>query len=285
MAKKSRKSRKADRQAHHGAARSGRQKRKEIRQAARTQRVQNRHNAKTDRQDLRHEGRAENLKTRIHNRKKELKQKNSEVEKDLQTSADQMGSDVSQVATDRLNSNAEQLNEVKNYVAKQSGRPSDELEGLNTEDLAGMAVELRAEEIEDVREPISSEIQEEGDTLEEEFEDFEFYNAALHINADENPEGFEDFGVISPDTWALVSGAAKGGAEIIAQKRFEKNKKFLGMSEKEWKAPANPNDASEILKRETIEPVKANQINDNIGVIIIVAIVLAALIYFATKKK
>lgn len=285
MAKKSRaekrQARKESLLQRHKAARSQRNIRKAAKQEGRTKRKQQRQDARTGRQELRQLAREDRLKQRLQGRQKQYAQQKDEVNTDMEQEANNQGTDVPTVAANRIEKNPQINESVKRYITARSEVDPEEIEEATGEELANMASQLRSEEIEDIQEPINDEIQEEGDTIEEMFDDFEFYEAALILNEEEYPETFEDYGVISPETWAIVSGAAKGGAEVIAQKRFKKGKKFLGKTETEWKAPTDPNEPTEVIQREAQESYKGNFLKDNI-VIIVVAIAL--LFYFIGKK-
>lgn len=279
-----REERRSARQAVHANARAARANRKALRQQKKTERKEQRQDAKTRRQELRQQGREDRLKARIQNRAKEIKDKREEVLNDVEKDANNQGIEPAQAAANKLSAAPEKMTAIRSYIAKQTDQNPEELEKLNPSELSQLATGLRSEEIEDVVEPIASEIQEEGDTLEEEFENFEFFEAALSVNNFETPECYEDYGVIDDDTWALISGVAKGGAEIVAKNRFAKGKKFLGKSEKDFKAPEDPNAPSSILKDEATKSLTQKKVNDNIIIIVVVVVVLSFLVYFATRK-
>lgn len=291
MSKANRESRKAARQKRHETARANRQRRKELREGMRTARVENRaarkeqrQAAKMERQNLRQIGRAENLKARIANRATQIREQKQAADRELIEQANQQGEDVSVVAQNQLENNPQALEQLTNYVAIQSGQNPEELPE-DVGELSNMAVQLRAEEINDIREPIVSEIEDEGDSMSDSFEDFEFFEAADYVNMDEFPECYENMEVIDPGTWATISGAAKGSLEVIAKRQFDKGKKFLGKTKEQWAAPEDPNSPVNVVYGNAAESYKSNFIKDNLAVIILVVVIISFLSYFAFKKK
>ena len=288
MSKANRKERKEMRAARKNVARKNRLARKTNRQEGRTKRKLGRQDAKISRQEARQEGRAENLQARILNRKKAVKEQKETVEKELNEEAGQSGMEANEVASSRLENSPQAQAQIKEYIAEQTGEDIDEERSL-TDDIEAATL-LRGEQIEDSREITNEEIESEGDTTIENFEDFEFYEAGLYCDEEEFPENYESAnGVIDPETWALISSASKGGLEFAAQRQFAKGKKFLGKTKEEWTAPGDPKNpkASEILYTQIEQDTKRNWLGDNIGkviVAVVVVVVIFALAYKGAKK-
>ena len=281
MAKIDRKNRKQARRQKHNIARTQRAARKSIRQQGKTDRKQNRQDAKTERQDLRHQGRADNLKTRILNRATQIKASRQALDREVNEQASNSGQSPQEVYRRKIDT-PETKAQMREYIAQQGGGELPEDTDLDS--LIGSTLLDRGEEIGDLREPIAEEIESEGDEVFEEFENFELFETAAFLNEEEYPENFESMtGVISPTTWATISGATKGGLEVIAKKRFAQGKKFLGKSEKEWTAPTDPNAPSEIIYKEVEEKQKGNFIQENLTGVIITVVVITLLLVFAFR--
>jgi hypothetical protein len=286
MAKKDRVARRQARKQKAAIAREQRTARKAIRKKSHTDRVAQRKEAKLERQHIRQEGRADRLKQRIKDRQRVNKKQADEVKASIEEEAITSGDDPKVIAARRIEESPKMKGQLKQYVSEATGQDPDELTD-SVEDLAGQALLLRGEELADISPEVQQEIEADGDDMTEEFEDFDFAAAAADLNELEFPENFEGFGVIDPGTWATISGAAKGGLEVIAQRQFKKGKKFLGKTEKEWKAATDPNAPTEILYRETAEQYKSNFLKENLPAIIaaVVIITIIGLLAYKGAKK
>ena len=291
MSKANRDARRKARLERHNAARAARAARKAARLKRRQDRINannerkdQRHASKLERQRLRQQAREERLKRRLERRAGEIGEEKEATDKDIAEAAGQSGIDPSEEATNRLENNPESMARMKGYISSQGGGQPEELSN-DAGELAQQATMLRGEEIDDIRKPIVNEVEEEGDSMSEDFENFEFFEAATYMNYEEDPQCYENYEVIDPSTWATISAATKGVLEGIAKKQFAKNKSFLGKTKSQWAAPEDPNSIGTNVKGEIIEGEKKNFIKDNLTAIVLIAIVLSFLGYFAFKKK
>lgn len=265
---------------------------RKIRKEARKARVAQRQAAKSARQEKRQENRAGRQAQRQEARgtrqavKQTARLARVAKRKKLNESLENLGPVAEAQKSAAAIREQKTAEKIKAYIKNQG---EDIPEDASPEEIAGVAQELRDEEIQDTQEALNEDLQE-GDEpyTSEEAEEY------LYDMYDAEAFDGDDVNNYDPATAAAVAAASKKGLQLLAEKRAKQGKKTLGMTPEELNKTLNPNyapekdpttDAGRIYAAGKGAYVSQTASQNSDWIIFIVLILLGVGIYFGIKAS